>query len=425
MNLHFFSEGRTYLKNEIPSFFIENKYFTKNNSNKFTLKVCGIVNFKNDTYVFFPKGYSHENYEINENEETAGLLFQAILKYKDTNRLKSEEWDWLGDDNTDIKHLDTITWLITDYLANGLHNVFERVCEEDGKGRIEWARTIKSKIPFIRDNKFSYLNLLTTRNNISFNHIVTKIHEKIILECIDDFGWLFKIGSSGKKVDLEISKEKQILILEKKLKETFVWHEVMLIKSLISYLKETINEDSDFILVTLYFNLIWEKMLQFIFNHDESINKIIPKPYWKFEGKQNHRYTNQIPDILVKWDNDLIILDAKYYSIEIEDINKFPGWESVLKQLYYSLSFKDLELDGKKIKDIKNIFLMSQSLLKDDFKDNFRYIGFTGVEGKDELGIVHAFSLDIKTVLNDYVKNKDNMKMFKKLLKDVDNKTLK
>jgi len=418
-------EGRIYDKKLIPKYFIKNEYFkvvsTINPSlkNKYVLKVCGIVNLGQENYVFFPKGYRHEDYKESHNRNTARLLFQSFLKYMRNSRFKEEELDWLGKENSEIKHLNTITWLINDYLVNGLYRVSERIMEENGKGRIEWAKTIKSKIPYFIENKFLYLDLLTSKNNINVNHIITKIHEKIIFECIDEFGWLFKLKSSGKKINLDISKERQIVILEKRLRETNVAHEIRLIQSLIAYLKETINEDPDFILVTPYFWTIWEDILQFVFEHDESINRKVPRPFWKI-GK-NKKYSKMIPDILVKHKDSLIILDAKYYSIETEDVYSFPGWEAIVKQLYYNLALKDI-FDDIKDEDIRNIFLMPQSLDKNS-KDKFKYIGHTGVEDKEEdLGIVHAFSLDIKTVLNDYVLNKTNKHMFKKIIGFVDEK---
>ena len=423
--LHYFVEGRIYDKKSIPKYFIKNKYFKEISSdnyslrNKYKLKVCGIANLGQENYVFFPKGYRHEDYKESHNRNTARLLFQSFLKYMRNSRFKEEELDWLGKENSEIKHLNTITWLINDYLVNGLYRVSERIMEENGKGRIEWAKTIKSKIPYFIENKFLYLDLLTSKNNINVNHIITKIHEKIIFECIDEFGWLFKLKSSGKKINLDISKERQIVILEKRLRETNVAHEIRLIQSLIAYLKETINEDPDFILVTPYFWTIWEDILQFVFEHDESINRKVPRPFWKI-GK-NKKYSKMIPDILVKHKDSLIILDAKYYSIETEDVYSFPGWEAIVKQLYYNLALKDI-FDDIKDEDIRNIFLMPQSLDKNS-KDKFKYIGHTGVEDKEEdLGIVHAFSLDIKTVLNDYVLNKTNKHMFKKIIGFVDEK---
>ena len=427
--LNCFVEGRTYERTynkvEIPEYFIKKGYFKEisnspdSSENKYVLKVCGIANLGQENYVFFPKGYRHEDFKECYNKNTARLLFQAFLKYISNSRFKEEELDWLGEENNEIRHLNTITWLINDYLANGFYKVSERIMEENGKGRIEWAKTIKSKVPYFIEKKFLYLDLLTSKNNVNLNHIISKIHEKVIIECIDEFGWLFKLKPSGKKINLDISKERQIIILEKRLREINVAHEIRLIQSLIAYLKETIDEDPDFIFVTPHFWSIWEDILQFIFEHDESINKLVPKPYWKFAHGKKH--STMIPDILVKHKDSLIILDAKYYSIETEDVNKFPGWESVVKQLYYSLALKNI-FDDVNNDNIKNIFLLPQSLDKES-KNKFKYVGHTGVEGKEkELGIVHAFSLDIRAVLNDYVLNKTNKAMFKKIINIVDDK---
>ena len=97
----------------------------------------------------------------------------------------------------------------------------------------------------------------------------------------------------------------------------------------------------------------------------------MPKPYWLINEIKHS--TDQIPDILIEKENELIIIDAKYYSTYTGSVNKYPGWESIVKQLYYNLSLKD-EYDI-----IKNIFCMPESMLED-----FKYIGKTSVEGQEE-----------------------------------------
>ncbi|MDR0911813.1 MAG: LlaJI family restriction endonuclease [Methanobrevibacter sp.] len=416
---HCFVDGKKYKTNEttIHQDFIDNGYFklySKDDLNEtYILNVCGIANLGKDNYVFFPKGYKPDLYSENKNKKNAQRLFQAIFKYLDSEKGKftEDELNWIEKEKYEFKHINTIRWLIEDYFSNGLYKSSERIIEENGKGRIEWTKTIKSKLPFIKDNKFFYLNLSTSRNNIDLNHIIAQIHEKIILECIENFGWLFNEKDSGKKVELDLTKEKQIVILEKKLIETYIAHDIKLIQSLIAYLKETTNNDPDFVFVTPYFYVIWEKILQFIFSHDETIQKLVPKPYWQLED--NKKETRQIPDILVKHKNDkneeLIIFDAKYYSFEKEP----PGWAAIVKQLYYNLSLKDS-------KNIKNAFILPSSI---NNHNKYQYIGHAGVEGKKKkFGIVNAFAVDIATVLEDYVLNKTRKDIFNEIVECIEDK---
>ncbi|MEX2959637.1 LlaJI family restriction endonuclease, partial [Staphylococcus pasteuri] len=116
---------------------------------------------------------------------------------------------------------------------------------------------------------------------------------------------------------------------------------------------------------------------------------------------------DQIPDILIEKENELIIIDAKYYSTYTGSVNKYPGWESIVKQLYYNLSLKD-EYDI-----IKNIFCMPESMLED-----FKYIGKTSVEGQEkQFGYVDAFSLDLNLVISSYINNKKQNDLLNNIVK--------
>lgn len=412
--LHCYIEGEVYSESIIPKHFISRGYFSEIPENKYILKVCGIANHKKNDYIFFPKGYGLDQYKNNDHRKNAQLLFKSLLKYKETVRLTEEEIDWLGDSNSEMQYLNTITWLIKDYLAYGLYVVNERQSEKNGNGRIDWERTIKKGLPFMKNNKFVYVDLVTSRNSMNQNSLIKEIHESVILQCIRDFGWLYGVTDRGKQVELNLTIDKQVIVLKKKLRETFSGRQIRLLQYLIAYLEKKTGEDLDLSLVTPYFYTVWEEMLQNMFEHNEELNKLVPKPYWQIEGSKKPKYTRQIPDILVKHKGSLIILDAKYYSIRSGNLSKFPGWESVVKQLYYNLSLKNEHYEH-----IKNIFIMPESLFT-----IFKFIGHTGVEGKEkEFGYVQAFSIDIHFVLDSYTRNMTQMTVFNSIVDFADEKT--
>jgi len=402
---HYFIDGKNCFESDFSpeeyKFFKEKKYIGLK-GNEFKINICGIVNFKKKNYIFFPKGYEIRT-SNKENNIIASFLFQSIMKYKGDVLLDDEEKDWLGDKNPEINFLDTLVWLIEDYLANGFYRVSQKIIEDNGKGRIEWTKTIKSKLPFIKDNDFLYLDVLTSRNNVNLDHIITKIHKNIVFECIEEIGWVLSITDSVEKLeDLNISKDQQIILLEKKLKETFVGHDIKLLQNLISYLKRTVNDNTDFALVTPKFENIWEEMLKLIFENDESIK--IPQPYWKRVKTHYPDNKKQIPDILVKYEKEIVVLDAKYYSVK----GSFPGWKDIVKQLFYALS-----LDSN-----YNIFLFPESL---EINNNFSYHGYSSVDGKEsEFKYVHAFSIDVKDSLKHYVHNINNKKLFNDIVECVE-----
>lgn len=396
MKNYFYVEGQKYTNKEILNEFIKEKYFVILPDHRYTLKLCGIVNYDKTFYFFFPKGYNIEMYSNEDNIENAKLLFKSIFKYKDSVKLDELESNWIGNTNFNIQYINLVTWIIKDYFAHGLYIDSKKKYEVNGKGFIDWNRSINKSVPIISDNKIQYVNLITRKTSYNTDNQISQIHESILLECLDNFGWLFNFKSIKKRGIINVDLKQQILILKKKLRETFSSREIKLLQYLISYLDSKQDDNKEYVIVTPYFNNIWEKMLQKILSTNKALLKNVPKPYWKIPTIPHFLYTKQIPDILIEYGQELIIIDAKYYSIETNQVEKFPGWESIVKQMYYSLSLKN-----NSYSNIKNIFLLPQSLSS----NTYQYIGYTGVEGKEDIfGYVKAFSIDIVTVLQAYSK---------------------
>ncbi|UTI86267.1 LlaJI family restriction endonuclease [Mammaliicoccus sciuri] len=130
-------------------------------------------------------------------------------------RLSEEETEWLGKDNNDIESIDNIEWLLNEFFNHGLYKEEYKKVENNGKGRIDWARTIKLKLPVIDDSDFLYLDLVTNKNQINTNSIITAIHNNIIMECSKEYGWLFDKKINIVKADLPLTIEQQIILLKR------------------------------------------------------------------------------------------------------------------------------------------------------------------------------------------------------------------
>lgn len=390
-----FVEGEDYYKNEIPEEFIEKQYFQKNKKHKYTLKVCGIISYSENNYLFFPKGYNVNTSEEN-NFEFARTLFQVLNKYKKSVQISDVEYDWLGSEIDQFDSIKLVEWLIDDFKNNGIYREDIENNALNKNGRIDWARTIKNQSPLIKNNEFVYVDVITKNRQVNTNNVITLIHHKVIYECIKQFGWLFSIDRQIDYKDVPFEIGQQNIILEKKLSESFTNRQINLLKNLIAFINKAKNENIEFKVVTPYFYSIWEEMLKIVFGHNYTIQYNFPKPYWEMPN-QLKKETVQIPDILIEDEGDLVIIDAKYYSTYKGEVNKFPGWESVVKQLYYNLSVND------RYEYIQNIFIMPESLY---YNQKFKYIGKTSVLNKEtEFGFVYAFSVDLYTISNAYISN--------------------
>lgn len=392
-NFKFFVEGDEYEKDVVHSQLIELQFFQKMKNNKFKLKVCGLSKLDNNILVFFPKGYN-VNIPEESNIKNAKTLFQVIRKYKDTIRLTEDEYDWLGKENELINNIAIVDWLIDDFKRNGFYiEKIEKRNINQGS-RIDWSRTIKNQVPFIKDEQLIYLDVITKKNHINANDVITIIHQMILRECEKQYGWLFSFDYQIDPIEIPFDTETQIMILEKKLDETYTNRHIKLIKFMIAFIKNSNNSEDVYNLVTPYFYSIWEVILKVIFKHDENIQDKFPKPYWQLPN-ENVKNSVQIPDILIEKNSELVIIDAKYYAISSGNVSKFPGWESIVKQLYYNLSVEHI------YDDIQNIFIMPKSLEK-----NYEYIGKASVKEKESnFGFVYAYAIDIELVMNAYLVN--------------------
>lgn len=385
-----FVEGQRYTKDNIPNEFLDSGYFNLNKDKTVTSKVCGICIINKQTYLFLPKGVN-ETLESDRKLKIARRVFKSLLKYKDTIRLSHEENEWLGKENNEIESIDTIGWLINDYFKHGLYKEEYKKYENNGSGKIDWNRTIKLKLPIINNSEFLYLDLITNKNHINTNSIISAIHNNIICECSNEFGWLYDRKNNLTKIDLPLTIEQQIILLKRKLREVFSGYQINLLQKMIIYLEKVKNESIEFNILTPYYYYVWEAMIKETMGHNNKLQNYVPKPYWNINDKIYK--TKQIPDVLIDKGESLIIIDAKYYSIITNEVKKFPGWESIVKQMYYNLSLNNL------YDNIQNIFFMPETI-----SGEYKYIGKTAVQGKeDTFGYVYAYSINLDKVLKSYL----------------------
>ncbi|PTU81807.1 hypothetical protein BUZ67_12510, partial [Staphylococcus pasteuri] len=165
----YFIEGANYSFDKVPKVFIEKQYFVKTKSNEYKCKVTGVSNYKNINYIFFPKGYKN----FNRTENDAINLFKSINKYRKEITLTDEESDWIGENSSDIENINLCSWLISDFQRNGIYTENRERKSINNNGKIDWAKTIKKQLPIIQDDKLIYLNLITKKNIINNENVVS------------------------------------------------------------------------------------------------------------------------------------------------------------------------------------------------------------------------------------------------------------
>jgi hypothetical protein len=394
METHYLKELKYYSKDYVENL-LENDEKLLN-----TLLKYDIVNFNNDSYQFnyvgviilgksvfniYPKYIKNEDNIENDFKQT----LHVIKKYNNLN----ENFDYENDELEDISFnlLSMMIFFIEDYYENGIYNKIQNILEINGNGEINWDRTINDTFAIIKDNKPYYTELKTRHKIDDLFDYFRLLHEFIITECskrLEKVGLMelfdltpielsdFELNDFG-ELDFILNK------LEKELNVEFNTHKQKLLKSMHAYLSEE-NSLTNENYLTLYgtstYHVIWEdvccevlgdklhkrlgdlnlpKKLNSKYKSNKELIEIIKRPKWILNNGAYHNAEGTfIPDLITFYDDDFIILDAKYYKIRFNEKELIgqPGLESITKQYLYELAYREfINLHG--FKCVKNGFL--------------------------------------------------------------------
>ena len=349
------------------------------NSHKFNFVGIIIV----DEYVIncYPKYIKNED---NIDRDFKQIL-QVIKKY---NRLR-DDFNYKNDnlENISFSLLSMMIFFIEDYYENGLYSKIQTIFESNGNGEIDWDRTINNNFAIIKGNKPYYTDLQTKYKINDLFDYFRLLHEYIITQCskrLEEVGLLDLFDLTP----VEISEREQddfgelefiLNKLTKELNVEFNTHKQKLLKSMHTYLSEE-NSFSNKNYLTIYgtstYHVIWEEIcckvlgdkldkklkdlkLPIKSNSSQKLSKIIKKPKWVLNsGDYIDAEGTFIPDLVTFYNNEFIILDAKYYNLTFKKgkLDGQPRLESITKQYFYELAYKDF-IDSHGFVGVKNGFL--------------------------------------------------------------------
>lgn len=349
-------EGFKYIFNKLK----EKGILVKQNDG-FKFKFVGICIVDNKTIFINPKYLS--------DDKESQIVLRLLMEYSNREILELAEKEYLSHEYKDKTNiLGVIDYILKDYFENGLYINIEKRLNINGQGRIDWNRTIeRNSVMFNKNGQPIYTELETWENNINNNFIITNIHKYIINECfkkLKQLGLLdiFNYEYLELEINEEYDKEFMLNKLNKELNNQFEDRKVSILKAMISFINElsSDSEDEPIILFgTKFFHVVWEKVNSYIFSNEyNSLSKYIPIPKWKtLQGKWIANRKNKIiPDILKLHRENFMILDAKYYSIKLNDnsVRGNPESYDIIKQFTYQLAFENLK-DDKYISKFKSL----------------------------------------------------------------------
>lgn len=300
-------------------------------------------------------------------------------------------------ENKSFNLLAVILFLLNDYHESGVYNNDEDIIEINGEGSILWEKTINDGFTIIRDNRPYYTELYTEKTVDDEMDYFKRLHECILTECskqlrdsqLEELFEMVTVELSDEVLDDFGDKEYILDRLQAELNIQFNTRKQILLKTMYTYIsqdRKVLDQNEGMSMFgTTAFHAVWEKICAKVFsnrldtplagleitnknlegyNPKSKLIEIIEKPIWENSEVRHEAGDTLIPDIISVGQSDhgdyFIILDAKYYNIQLEKnkpLRNNPGIGDVTKQYLYQLAYKNFIIQNS-IATVKNCFIM-------------------------------------------------------------------
>ena len=296
--------------------------------------------------------------------------------------------------------LTVMRFLIRDYYEHGAYTNSQVVIETNGSGEINWDRTISDTFALLVHGRPHYVDLRTKRRLDDERDFFKRLHESVLTKFtreLQEADLLTLLDIPGVEVSdeaLDALGDTDYLLyrIECELGTQFNTRKQLVLKVLQAYLSQrvTLGELDGFsVFGSNSFELVWQNVCSSVIgNHlarpisglplptrsqsgysgTSTLKSIIDKPKWTGKdeaGDFTHTSAKTLdPDLavilVVDGKHQLVIIDAKYYTIQLHRDKKLvgqPGIGDVTKQYLYQLAFRAFT-QSLGITDVRNCFLM-------------------------------------------------------------------
>lgn len=368
---------------------------TGSNECFYVFTFVGVLTVGNRVIKCYPKYITQNPEPIEEMKQTIKVLQRYGSKEQIINMYNGDG------QNSSFNLLAVMLFILDDYHQNGLYINTEDIVELNGEGPILWEQTINNGFAIISNNRPYYVDLYTHRSVDDENDFFFRLHKCVVTECshqlreagiLDLFDMVEADISDETRGDL--GDDDYILYrLQSELNVQYNTHKQTLLKTLYAYIAHHRTLADNFgisMYGTTSFNLVWEDVCKEVFNDrlntqlrnlqlpngiaegynpTDQLISIIEKPKWQGWREAGQPFEKEagdtlIPDIITLAEIEgvccFIILDAKYYCIQLEPnktLRGQPGVGDVTKQYLYQLAYRQFISDHG-IGNVKNCFLM-------------------------------------------------------------------
>lgn len=369
------------------------------NTNKDKDTFVGIQCLDGDIKINFPLGFSLDSTSDSTLRKDILLLLNVLRNFT------QQQFNSVPKSNFVTKNstfpLFAYLYILKDYVMRGYYK--ENIVEyhKSKTGKINWSRTIKTQRPYIQDLNVFYLDFITKKTVVNENELITLIHQYCVYKSFQMLGWLYT-NYLPVKPQLKFNQKLFINILKRKLANTFNDADKLLFKNLIVI----VNNENDYSIDNLSFSFgtnrfeyIWEKMIDRVYGETNKTD-YFPKTHWHIYNNTSENAPLE-PDTIMINDNNIFVLDAKYYKYGVTRRSfDLPGTSSISKQITYGeYIFKNKRSNSKT--KVYNAFIMPYNSSVQS-ENRIQYIGTATSEWKNNdfdyekvLGIL----LDVKYLM--------------------------
>lgn len=374
---------------------IEIADISENDDYLYVFTYVGVIMIGSRIIKCYPKYLLSADKPINELKTVLKVLGKYGSKKQIVNLFNGDG------DSRSFNILAVILFLLNDYHENGVYDNTEDIVETNGEGEILWDKTINEGFAFIKDNRPYYMELYTKKTIDDEYDFCKQLHECILTECSNQLKQselldLFEMTEvTLTDITLNSLGDADYILykLQAELNVQFNTRKQILLKTLYAYVAHNRTvEDSYGISMygTNSFNLVWEDVCSEVFNNKlnskleqlelpvslcegynarDKLIDIIEKPIWSSNDSRGSLFQKSsketlTPDLITIANQNgkiqFIILDAKYYNIQLEkdkELKGNPGIGDITKQYLYQLSFMKF-ITEHKIETVMNCFIM-------------------------------------------------------------------
>lgn len=324
--------------------------------------------------------------------------------------------------------IDSIFWLMRDYIEKGYYIEKETIYKKENAGKIDWKKTIKDN-NFLLDNNYNivYSKFITKHIVNAETSLITFIHKYCVYSAIELFGFLYDLDlKSAEKPEIDeetTSKEFMLNILKNEYYKSFLDSKKELLLNMIKMIEWKTYGQSGFDMFSTTenkFKITFEYLVNENFSNVNELEQYYPLGKWSINGKDSdftYLREDSIYDFSKNNKNDkgIFIIDAKYYKYAYykqSNPNTLPKTSSVAKQIIYGEAVESKKSDY----EVYNIFIIP--FCSSDEK-NIIYVGHAyGDWRKNDKTYdkIYTFKVDLRALVNNTLKKEDNIKFLNKII---------